>query len=713
MGGWGHPSEAPPANRRAPLASRWADAIGITPEFADAIRLGCVDAHAATAVLTAKIRSRSGSRTEIVFSPGNPVRGPSALAHWSTAPAHTSHVLILPDIAALWLMQQALGESIEPFVMVAPMDPMQPPPEWADAGYWRFKAVTILRDSPFETSATVALLGKLSGSGSRTMNPPAGSSWRDHLRENGCSYEDLVQLISYATEHSNGFVADGTAPAASVRSRLSMRSIHDLDDDGRLRRCVRLLERQTGQDGRARERVRDVVIRSDGACLELVRVPAPPGTPKSALTVATSDGTRLSERLSGLTPCAWSLEGLAAFVTGNARFDTGNRSRATWVILLHLLVDAGLDVSSAQVIGAFVLMTHLHCAFLELPVLVVHGGSDEARLVVRSLLAGLCHGAVQVARTRAANMARLADATGGTLLLNEPGPLMSANGSTEVGRFLSSSATPDTSEHNVFDPHHGCRALRIFGPRAVIAKTAPSDGLGCALEIVGLDALGALKRKPALDAAISELRDCLYAWSMSTIGEVTRRVQGLAGTDVLAMILELVGADLDRQQSPDIPAARETAVVETSPVARATAAPARVNPADTLAAAFATTTRGRDTLSMIELMLELAVLEADPEECNPERVGRWLAAHEKVDHSVPVTRRRLHGQISRLYSLLPERAALGTGPESKTVFSFCQGKACGGCRYEAVCDRICPGMRDRKIISYGRSGPHTVPTSKS
>jgi hypothetical protein len=122
------------------------------------------------------------------------------------------------------------------------------------------------------------------------------------------------------------------------------------------------------------------------------------------------------------------------------------------------------------------------------------------------------------------------------------------------------------------------------------------------------------------------------------------------------------------------------------------ATPEEPAPGDVMEDVLATCA-GRGSVAMIQVMLEIALRGAGGEALSPERVGRWLSSHSRVDHRRPTERRRLYGQISRIYPLI---AIDGRSGEAADAFRFCTDQVCGGCRYQQVCPAEFPELRRRK-----------------
>ena len=99
-------------------------------------------------------------------------------------------------------------------------------------------------------------------------------------------------------------------------------------------------------------------------------------------------------------------------------------------------------------------------------------------------------------------------------------------------------------------------------------------------------------------------------------------------------------------------------------------------------------------ISMAQVQLEIALTNCADDSLSPERVGRWVAARPEIDSGRAMQRRRLYGQVSRIYPVSAE----GVEPRDPTkAFEFCTGSVCRECRYEPICDSTFPGMRSTKL----------------
>ena len=440
-------------------------------------------------------------------------------------------------------------------------------------------------------------------------------------------------------------------------------TVHDLDDRGRMRRVLRVEERHAhGTAGLDGSRSGSLVVRSDRRMLTLGPVPCPAGTPRSRRIVALSDGDRLASEPGMGAAARWSLRSAEAWVAGTVS-EKGTELLSDVTALLQA---AGFDGAGAEAAAAFAMLSYVYPAVPSLPLLAIIAPSTRARLQAGRVLADLCHGGRLAGATRAKALGRLADETGGTLVLHDPGPLEGPSGLTEIGRFvLSSLSGGQSAEHTVVDG--GVRTLRLFGPRVVcVARPLALDWP----DLVSV----AISPGSAADPRIrvtQELLDRLHVWSMQEVGRFVEAAShlgdGIAALGILAPGSSRVSASIEHE--PDVGSS---------------------SPADLLEKAFnaVRATAGRK-ISIVELTLEAALAGGEGDAFTPERIGRWLAGSGAVDLAAGVERRRLFGHITRLY-LLAGSSRAAQGPADP--LDFCRRQRCGECRFEAPCGRLFPEL---------------------
>ncbi len=595
---------------------------------------------------------------------------PRAFSHWSDAPGARSHLLVAPDIVTFFQLRRAMaGESIFPFVVVAPVSCDGLPPDWLDRGYWDFERITILSDGLADPAPLVAVLADQGHRAAGVAVPCGAQTWR--------SWAQGLRRLDHA---AIARIEAGALPVGDFeRVRLAdadagdwlRRGCRTLDDRGRLCRMARVRRRRSDASPSARL----ILVRSDMTSSELVT--ARPRRVDSSLSAAGLDASSASPY------GGWREVSVASYLDGREPVS----SRLLGERLSRAFMEAlGLEPPPARVMAGYVALTYVFPAFDELPMLVVRGGSSSSRFAARRLLAATtCEPAV-AGRARAAQLARIAAAGSGVMVLEEPGPACGPSGATELGRFLESSLVRHASAYNAVNGRHGLRALDVFGPRIVIAACAATAGLACNVVAVDLPEDDGGRRVGAV-LAPDDLRDDLSAWSMGSFASL----KAMAGALPVHRLLPVIMQDLygDEELVPFVIAAGRDPAAGDDFVGKDTGpSPARMME-DVMAACG-----GGDHLAMVQVMLEIALRGGGGPSLSPEHVGRWLASHPRIDTERPTDRRRLHGQISRIY---PLGAAAGQDVDPTSAFRFCLDRACGGCRYEGVCGSVFPEMKRRKI----------------
>ncbi len=607
--------------------------------------------------------------------------------HWSDAFIANCHVLVVPSLAALWRLERALhvNKGLAPFVAVAPTVPCTVPTDWRDAVFWRGMAkVTILADEPSARGELLNAVGAAAGMGCGVAGPPAGTSWRQAIDEGRVDAVALSAAVDVALplSHLLGVATDAT------RSASRPTDLHQLDRDGRLMRLVRSEETSSashrGGGSGERHRLRDVVVRSDGMVLDLMELPAPPGTPPSDRVVALSDGTRLTRLPSRAASSAWRLSSVNAFVAGSslplARQDTHGLSAR---VGQELHATTGLTGSGLRMATALIMVSYVHQAVDGLLVPIFAGGTAADRLCLMRSMALLSHNGRAVGRCRAKALAHLSDEAGGTLLLDEPGPLAGPNGPTEIGRFLLASCVPGVSLDHDATGSGGVRALTTFGPRAVFSHRFGVASLDEDVEVrVRLDFSARNGGRPDVERCQSIVDD-LYTWAMDAVTAIA--VGKATVLDAIAPVLP--------QKTHEAPGLSVAQVSDTDTGEALVPVVAEDIMTTALEACVAAT--GRE-LSLTHFQLEVASRGGVGDDFSPERLGRWLQSFGILEPGASVSRRRLFGHISRIYTLAE---AAGERSETTDPFDFCVANNCESCRYSRVCGAIAPGIGDRKRTS--------------
>lgn len=656
--------------RRSAQAAASLTSIGLTVETAARIGFGLDEAERGLVVLYPRLAADGIASIGRLIVAENmksvaEVRGDPSPA-WSAPPYDRATLVVAPDPIVMWLLQQALPRAAaDQFLIVTRSHRNGLPMGWRDEDSWsRFETVTVLMDDAAAGDDLLNAFSVMSRVNVTAALPLAGfASWAQYLptvkdpSEGGA----LIRMIETAIPLRR------LLPAGSEgisRSDVVASSIHDLDALGRLRRVIMVEEHHSDQAGRRTGAKHGaLIVRSDRRILTVVLPKAPAGTRARDRLFALSDGDRLlnGSDLAGAC-CGWPMAAAIAYATGRSAAEDEDSLRAD---LVSLLRSVGLTRSMASKVGAFVMLTYVYPAIRQLPLLAVEMSDPMMRQRFARLATALCYGGRQMGRARARTLARLADVTGGTIVMTDVGPMVGPCGPTETGRFVLSSLAPGSStEHECGD--EGLRTLRTFGPRIVVNATDPAIGLSDVMRIKVAEMSNA-----NVDGRAGALTARLLCWSMNAIADVRRRSATVDdGMSALGIFI--------REEADEHEATEE--LDDT------------VNPETVLSDALSEVRRRTgDLMTLVQLTMEAALLGGEGETYSPERIGRWLANSGELEPGSATDRRRLFGRITRIYRL---RGAAGSRGEVRaSPFAFCEESLCTSCRYEAPCGRLFPELR--------------------
>lgn len=671
--------------RNSDAAVSWIRSVGLSAEFCQRAGIGLERERDRQLDLVHLLRRRDGGRAlqelrllhsgELVGAA--PVR-PSL--HWSSPPCPGAHLVVAPDMVTFWLLEARLGLSgIAPFTLVTRSHDAGMPIEWSDPAFWdAFGEITLLLDRPARGDGILTFAAAAHDVDVGVLPAPHRSTWREFLA-NSLAFDraELREMVDQAADLSSYLSNAGSANDVQ-RADFRIVSIHDLDENGRMTRLLRLEQSATVErSGRTfiEHRLCDFIVRSDRRMLELAPLPAPPGTAPAHRLSALVDGTRIDRPPAGGVS-DWGIASVEAFLAGTGAVD---EARLFDELVSRLREETGLDRDLLIFPAAFVMMTFVYQLFAVVPPLVIEGGPLMTRQRLARIVTALSHGGLLVSRSRARELARLADRSGGGMVIDEPGTLMGALGPTEIGRFVLSSTQPGMSTEHLYDERDGTRTLRTFGPRMVV-RSHPAPLSVCDGEIVvSLDgcALASTGRLQS-PGALGGLKDDLYTWAMAAVANGTFGSAPISLSSSYDQLFAIFGVD----PSPPAPAsASSIAAVEDGGniLKEALDACRRVS---------------GQSVSIAQLSLEASMRGGTGDGFSPERIGRWLMASGELDTTIPVSRRRLHGQVVRIYRL---RSLPGDTPRLEDPFDFCTRRGCGDCPYANVCEDVLPGLRRKKL----------------
>lgn len=617
-------------------------------------------------------------------------------SHWSKPPTTGMTLLVLPDVLTFWLVQQALGAqpSID-FTLLTRSHGNGVPPEWEGIGFWsRASSVTVAStiDDPPDLAEMIAAIAAVEV---RVAALPDSGSWQSFLGDQGsASCPSIISTLKAARPvQTFGRPAPGL-----VRLTPQIHDIHELDGEGRMIRSFQVEERKNehGDRHRSTSSYRDLVVRSDGEVLSpVVQRGGRAATPDTIHSL--SDGSRILEPLSRAGRCRWSHESILRFARGTSDGAPDNGGRLGDVVqrIGQLIATSRIPLrpEDGSALACYLALSHVAPAFDRLPLLYIQGAASPGRTALAHLIAGAAHNGVVMGRAGIPLLHRIAHEMRGTIVLEDAGRLAVGGEVRELGRFVLSSLER-AGAYQLVSSKDGIRNLRIFGPRVVVSALPPPQAIIASSLVLrtcedGIAGSGDL-------AMVSRLRDDLYTWSMSEIGAV-RSAASTEHFHSLGALICIAGLAFDYLLLARLEGLTDQAHGSAQQVEME-------SPDDTFDRALANCI-GRSAgcfISLTQFQLELALLGVEAADASPERLGRWLASSPLVESGAGVARRRLYGQITRIYRLRNFVGVDGKTDDPTEGLDFCARRPCEACALDSVCVATIPGLKSEKLRRHGR-----------
>lgn len=628
-------------------------------------------------------------------------------AYHSRAVTRGSTLLVVPDVVDLWLVSQTIGEAYDGIVVSCPSHPGGEPAEWSDPGYWRlWDSVVLGLGERLDEADLAASAAARNGSEMRRVSMPDGALWSDLVRM-GASAQEIRALvrdaITWSPEPPPAPVPEESSMAGEFRAEPV--SVEGAYVNGRLHHVVtvehRLFQERGSRGAALVQRYETRVLRSDGRLLDVEVLPAPPGTPRHARVLALSDGTRIAsapapgrfngwrhgsmmrfveDRAAGRNPCRRELPRLLSDVEEHLR-------AAVWLP----------EAADYAMLALFVMATFVHRVFDAFPIVLVNGPRGSGKSELGAAIAAIAMNGVMVGRITGPGLVRLLAESRGTVVLDDLEKVGAGRGGADdVSQILKVSYKQATATRVCPGRDGRVEVQDFFSPKVV------SNIRGCDPVLLSrmltvctrpLAAGGELQCRGAIDALA--LRDEAHAWAMCAVADVDALYRPLAAR---------VGSRSDEIAAPlramaVLAGGSWSARLETS---LAAAEPRAAEPMESVLARALrrlVAEEGAFEFAMPHLRLEMASSSPTTVLPSAETLGRMLLAAGARRESDAVERRRLHGEVVRVYRLAPDFVAERRGdasPDERDPFAFCSGPSCASCPYDGICDAAAPGLRERK-----------------
>ena len=625
---------------------------------------------------------------------------------WSRPVTPGATLLVVPSATDMWLVAQAMGEAWGSLVIACPSWPGGPPPGWRDPRFWRgWDRVVLGLSGRADDEDLVGVAGRAADRELHRCAPAGGERWADLVRTGGSAAEirrlisDAPRWLSVASLPSSASApaqADGDYEADPV-------AIEGAFVGGRMHHPVTVERRELEQHGTGAvevvQRYVTRVLRSDGVLLDVVRLPAPRGTPASGRVLALSDGTRIVSAPQPGRFGTWRFASIRDFIAAReAGREPARRHAARLLADVEAQMRATVWLPHAEdyaLAALFVMATFVHRVFDAFPILLVNGPKGTGKSELGQAVAALsCNGLV-AGRVTPAGLVRLLAESRGTVVLDDLEAVGAGRGSDDLVQILKTSYKASTARRVTPGRDGRVEVVDYFAPK-VVTNIAGADPV--LLSRMLPVRTGAMPDGVELGMGVADvaaLRDELHTWAMCDAAAVA---------DAYAPLRD---ATRDRRAEIAAPLRAVAAVVGIPDVARRLEEALSAEP-DIVAEPIDTVLRrlvrriveeeGAVELAMPRILLEIASASGGSLRLpSAESLGRLLIANGAREAEGEVSRRRLHGEVVRVYRLserFVERFARPSSP-APDAFTFCAAP-CVACAYEAVCAAATPGLREAK-----------------
>lgn len=460
---------------------------GLDAETASAIGLGMrepyrrSDGQTVSGVLSYPVsQSRGRIRFGSINLEGYTINPEHAVA-WSTGSAEGLSygvgdvAIVCASAFEAWLAWQAADKAGIPLTALASTQPEMVPAAWTKRGFWSGWSRVVVSDG-----ASRSLAGALAMNSARPLErcPRAPSP----LEGEPVEADDLAEWIAAIVDGERRLIAappgaDMLLPGDYAASRMS---VHGGLHDGYMYYAFAVERRETvGPGSRLMFSYHTLAVRSDGAVLEPMVLPAPAGTPTDRLVHALSDGTRITPSFHPPASASWSLLGIKRFVRrarSGLGYDGPSGAALRERLVLHLRSVVWLPAAEFhETIADFIMATYFHRHFDAFPILYVHGPKASGKSELTSAAVALSFNGSLMAQGSGAALIRLARDSGGLVAIDDAETLMSGFG--ELAQVLKVGYKASTAIKRMVGSSGAVETVDFFGPRLLCNTRGLNDVL--------------------------------------------------------------------------------------------------------------------------------------------------------------------------------------------------------------------------------------------
>ncbi len=364
------------------------------------------------------------------------------LKAWSSGPARTYYsgatakkkrLFVcdgLKDLWAIWDHIQETDLAHDLLLISSTNGGSGHPEEWKDASFWEnWDAIYLGHDNDAADVKTGKKAGdehaksiaRLAMREMRRVWPLGYKDWNDFFLA-GKTVEDFQKLLDEAYPLSlKELKNDGPGKTVGLHAATPV-AIAGSFHNGYLYEAVDVLETRFDEDtGQLQERLRTVVVRSDGTLHSVATMPAPKGTKQNQLVRRlVPDGTLLEGDVKPSPYCSWSWPSIQNFLDGKVK----KRPLKDMLLAVrsHLKASIWLPFEDDYtLLACTAVATYVQTIFDAVPLLLATGAPGSGKTQLGIALSEVCANSPKtpIGQISAASIARLIDQSRGFVVLDD------------------------------------------------------------------------------------------------------------------------------------------------------------------------------------------------------------------------------------------------------------------------------------------------------
>jgi len=472
------------------------------------------------------------------------------------------------------------------------------------------------------------------------------------------------------------------------------------------------------------------IVRSDGAVLDIVRLPAPRGTPHSRRVLALTDGTRIDKEPQPTNYSTWQLENIQLFITRVRAGDSPPHRPLCDLLKFveeHLKASVWLPIKEDySILSLYVAMSYVYQVFPAIPLILIVGEKASGKTALGEAIASVSFNSFIIGQGSAASIIRLLNDTRGLAVIDDVESLsmMMERSFSDMNQMLKLSYKKQTGRKTITHANGKTTTYEFYGPKVITNTQGVDQILGSRMLQIRTQAMPAgvmYERLMTMGQAVDviALRNEFHAWGMANACKVNAAYEALLRErlDRIEEIAAPLRAIALLSESHEFSKTLERALCR-----QAQAHVGKMNQNEILikAASNCVLKGARSRLSAAQLTLEISLLLSSSLEQNYDGKklwmrSEWIGQQLKIlgirEPNTAVSRSRLYGKLTRIYHLnrdyvakiLSSRNSEEVDPINETgqsfthAFDFCvKRESCLACCYQEVCPATISGLRQTK-----------------